>query len=138
MNRLDKQYSKLVVDKVVAASYIDGVLPFIKKLNREKKPCFIISGTPQKEICHILRHKNIRSLFKDAVGSPKNKTENLKTLLVKYKINPQDALFLGDAKRDWETALKFKIDFVSMINKKSREFLSFPHLCRVSDFTGFM
>jgi phosphoglycolate phosphatase-like HAD superfamily hydrolase len=136
MNRLDKQYSKLVVDKVVAAEYIPGVLEFIKKLNKMDRPSFVVSGTPQKEIRDILRRKKIRSLFKDAVGSPKNKADNLKSLLNRHEIDPLRAIFFGDAKSDWEAAAKNKVDFISVVNHSSKELEGYASLGTIRDFTG--
>lgn len=121
ISRLDKDYSKLVVNKVIAATYVKGALQFIRTLNKAKKGCFVISGTPQKEIRNILKQKKIDGLFVEAVGSPASKIDNLKSLLRKYNINPVRGIFFGDAKSDYEAAKNNSIDFVGIVNDKSKE-----------------
>lgn len=137
INKLDKDYSKLVVKKVIAAPYIKGALAFIKRLNQMNKDCFIISGTPQKEVCYILKCKKIDKLFKDAVGSPKNKIINLGNLLRKYMINSNEAVYFGDAKSDLKAAKVFGVDFVSVINGKSKELQRCRSDYKIKSFTFF-
>lgn len=134
INRLDKDYSKLVVRKVIASSYIKGVLPFIRKLNKAHKDCFIVSGTPVKEIRHILKQKKIDGLFVEAVGSPLDKTSNLKNLLRKYSIDSRQAVFFGDAKSDYEAAKKNRVSFVAVVNGISRELSKIENKLEINDF----
>jgi len=134
IDRLDKDYSKLVVKKVIAAPYIKGALLFIGKLNQMKKDCFIISGTPQKEVRRILKCKKIDRFFKDVVGSPANKTENLGKILNRYNINPSEAVYFGDAKSDYEAAKINKVDFTGFVNKESKELKGINSIFKVKDF----
>lgn len=134
MNKLNKDYSNLVAEKVIEAPYIKGIIPFLKKLNKENKVCFVISGTPQKEIQYILKHKKINSMFRDAAGSPKNKTENLRILLRKHRIDPMRAIFFGDAKSDYEAARDNRIEFVGLVNKKSKELKRLACKYEIEDF----
>lgn len=121
LRQLDREYSGLVFSKVIGAAYIKGVEKFIKELNRRGKLCFVISATPQKEIRRIVKTRNLKYFFKDTVGSPKDKTSNLKWLLRKYRIDPADAVYFGDAKSDYEAARSEGVDFVGVVNSKSRE-----------------
>lgn len=136
IRQLDKDYSKLVVKNVIVAPYIKGVLFFIRRLNKARKDCFIISGTPQKEIRYILKQKKIDGLFVEAVGSPANKTNNLKSILRKYRVNPGEAIFFGDAKSDYEAARGNKVAFISIVNKKSQELKRHACKCSIKDFVG--
>ena len=134
IGRLDKGYSKLVVKKVIAASYILGALNFIKMLNKKQKDCFIISGTPQKEIRYILKRRKIAQLFKEALGSPVNKTDNLRMLISKHKIDPSEAIFFGDAKSDYVAAKENKVSFVRIVKGKRSELYALPSVPRIKDF----
>ena len=135
INKLDKDYSKLVVKKVIAAPFLKGAITFLKKMNKANKDCFIISGTPQKEIRCILRRRGIDKFFKNSVGSPVNKTRNLRDLLNKYKIEPHAAIFFGDAKSDYEAARDNKVAFVAIINKISKELKEYPCKDSIRDFS---
>lgn len=136
INRLDKDYSKLVIKKVIAAPYIRGALVFIKMLNKAKKNCFVISGTPQKELCYILKRKGIAQLFKDAVGSPAGKTDNLRKLIYKNKIKPKDAVFFGDAKSDYSAAKENKIAFIGVARSKVCELYGLSSGPKIKDFNA--
>jgi len=138
INRLDQQYSKLVLDKVVSADFIKGALDFIKICNEKDKPCFIISATPQNEIRRIARLKKIDGLFKAVVGSPLEKTKNLKLLLKEFAIKPKEALYFGDAQSDYKAAISNKIDFVGIVNDRSKELKGLGDIFKVKDFSGLL
>lgn len=131
---LDKGYSKLIVKKVIAAPYIRGALAFIKMLNRAQRGCFIISGTPQKEIRYILKRRKIARLFKAAVGSPANKTDNLRKLIDEHKINPKEAIFFGDAKSDYQAAKENKVRFIRIVRGKESELYGLSSMPKLKDF----
>lgn len=136
INRLDKDYSRLVVKKVIAAKYIRGALEFIKLLNKQKKDCFIISGTPQKEIRYILKRRKIAQLFKEVVGSPVNKTDNLRKLMDKYGVDPKEAVFFGDAKSDYYAAKENKVAFIRIVRAKKCELYSLSSVPKIKDFNS--
>lgn len=135
IGRLDKSYSKLVVKKVIAAPYIRDALFFIRMLNRVKRDCFIISGTPQKEIRYILKRRKISQLFKEVVGSPVNKIDNLKRLIDDYEINPEEAIFFGDARSDYKAAKENNIWFVRIVKNKKSELNGLLSAPKLKDFS---
>ena len=53
LDRLARQFSSLVINKVVNSSYVPGAFEFIKKYSK-KLPLFISTGTPIGEINEIL------------------------------------------------------------------------------------
>jgi HAD superfamily hydrolase (TIGR01549 family) len=135
--RLDKKYSDLVLTRVASAAYIKGALEFIKKCNKDKKSCFIISATPEKELRRIVKLKKIQPLFKIVLGSPKNKSDNLKYLLKKFSINSADVVYFGDAVSDFQAAKNNRICFIGIVNKKSRELKGIKGRPTIRDFTCF-
>jgi len=137
INKLDKGYSRLVFSQVVKAAAIKGAEKFISGLKRQGKDSFVISATPQQEIRKIVRARRLAHFFRDTVGSPRNKTENLRRLLKKYRIDPKEAVYFGDAKSDYEAAKDAGVDFVGVVNAKSRE-LRHRHLtCSIKNFGSF-
>jgi beta-phosphoglucomutase-like phosphatase (HAD superfamily) len=131
---LDRKYSHLVFRKVVSAPFVKGALNLLRKLNKSGKACFIISGTPQKEIHNIVRKKKIAQFFCDIVGSPKSKVENLKILLQKHSIRPSEAIYFGDAKSDYEAAKEYKVRFVGIANNNSKELEGMGAIQKIKDF----
>jgi phosphoglycolate phosphatase-like HAD superfamily hydrolase len=137
MDELDRLYSSRVVEKVVAAAEIDGVVDFMRERNSEGKLCFVVSATPQEEIRRITRLKGIDRIFKEVVGSPKKKSQNLGYLLEKYSIERDEAVFFGDAKSDYEAALENGVDFVGVADEKNRELAAIDGITRIKDFRQF-
>jgi HAD superfamily hydrolase (TIGR01549 family) len=133
INKLDHDYSGLILEKVTKAPYVRGVITLLKFLSKTKKRCFVISGTPQKEIRYILKLKKIDRFFHDVAGSPRNKTRNLEIMLKRH-INPLEAVFFGDAKSDYEAARKHKVRFVGIVNHKSGELREINGIEKIKDF----
>lgn len=134
IRRLDKKYFRLVFTKVIGASYIKVVEEFIKELNRKGKGCFVISATPQKEIRRIVKERGLKRFFKDTVGSPKNKTVNLKGLLKKYRVNPNEAVYFGYAKSDYEAAHNNHTDFIAIVNNRISELAKIRNILMIKNF----
>jgi phosphoglycolate phosphatase-like HAD superfamily hydrolase len=133
-DNLDKEYSKKVVEKVVSAVEIPGVKDLLKELNSRGKSCFVVSATPQEEIRRITRMKGMDGFFKDVVGSPRKKGENLKLLLDEYFVSLEKAIFFGDAKSDYEAARSNGVDFVGVCYGDSGELSQLEGVRKISDF----
>ncbi len=134
INDLDKRYSRLVVEKVVEAPFIKGAMDFIKKINQSGRDCFIISATPKKEIEDITMSRQIDKYFKEIVGSPRTKKENLKYLLDKYDIDFEKAIYFGDARSDYEAAEEENIDFIGIVNERSKELKGLERVTKIEHF----
>ena len=110
IERLAMKFAQLVIDKVVAASYVTGAQESI--LSAKKKDlCFIATGTPDKEIDEILDRLDLTSSFDEVHGSSRKKPEIVKDILDRFSLNPTDILFIGDAQTDYQAALEHKLDF---------------------------
>ena len=134
MDGLDERYSRLVVEKVVEAPFIKGAIDFIKKINQSGRDCFIISATPKKEIEDITTSRRIGKYFKEIVGSPRTKKENLKYLLDKYDIDSEKAIYFGDARGDYEAAEEENIDFIGIVNEHSKELKGLGRITKIEYF----
>ncbi len=110
IDNLSDEFSELVVEKVINSKQVKGSIEFIKKYSKSLN-FFIITGTPQKEIEFIVNQLKIENYFIEVLGSPKNKKEWCKYLLNKYKLNPDDTIFLGDSLSDYEAANFYNFNF---------------------------
>jgi len=108
------EFSELVVDKVVAASEIQGVKDFLDFCNSTAL-CFIDSATPDAEIVKIVSRRGLRKYFYEILGSGKSKADNLTYILEKYQIEPRRCLFFGDAASDYNAARERGVDFVGIL-----------------------
>lgn len=114
MKRLCSEFSRLVVDQVVASPEIPGAEAFLTKLHDHIR-CFVISATPDDEIREIVRRRGLQNFFKEVLGSSASKSESVKTLLDKYKFNPARCIFFGDAESDYRAAKECGVEFMAIL-----------------------
>jgi len=103
MKTLSKDFSKLVMQKVIQAPFVKGAEDFLKNHSKAYQ-CFIVSATPMEEMLEIAKEKQITPYFQEIFGSPKNKIEWCKYIIDTYHINVKETLFIGDAQSDYKAA----------------------------------
>ena len=107
-----KQYSNLVVQRVLDAPFIEGAIEFLGLLKNSNKRMFIISATPEDEIKDIVLKRNLHHYFIDVKGAPRAKKENIAQLIRTYSIDISKCVYFGDSKQDFEAASLLNIFFV--------------------------
>jgi len=112
---LGSQFSELVVDKVIAAPYVSGVLEYIEKCYKKYK-LFISTGTPTNEMHQILIGRGIAKYFIEVHGSPEKKSAHISKIISKYNYYPDELIFYGDANTDIDAAERANIPFVLIKN----------------------
>ena len=112
---LGSQFSELVVDKVIAAPYVSGVLEYIEKCYKKYK-LFISTGTPTNEMHQILIGRGIAKYFIEVHGSPEKKSAHISKIMSKYNYYPDELIFYGDANTDIDAAEQANIPFVLIKN----------------------
>ncbi len=105
------KFSNLVLDKVINAPFIDGILEFLAN-NCTKYEMYISTGTPSSEIEIILKTKNLKKYFKGVYGSPESKTNHVKKIIDQSGFNPNEIVFIGDATTDRDAARNTGIKFI--------------------------
>jgi len=129
---LDKQFSEVVYQEILKAPYIEGVIDFLNICLENKKIMFIISATPQKEIRKIVNNKSLKKYFKDVVGSPATKKENLCFLFKKYNIDYNRSVYFGDSSSDKDAAKDKNILFLGInFYDKGEGFKNFKDLLKI-------
>lgn len=120
ISKYEKQFSKLVTNRVINSPWVEGVLEYIKT-NYKAQKFFLITATPQKEIEEILKKLEISKYFKKVIGSPTNKKDALKIILSNENINLDGSIMIGDSCSDYEAAKENDVFFVfrkTELNKK--------------------
>ena len=108
---LSEQFSKIVVNKVVAAPWVPGAKDFLVQ-NQNRYIFFIISGTPEDELKGIVRCRGMSHFFSSVRGAPKDKVSLLKEVMIEYHLKPEEILFVGDAETDWCAARETGVPFI--------------------------
>ncbi len=104
------RFSRLVVDEVVAAPWVEGARDFLVK-NKDRYTFAIISGTPEDELKQIVRSRAMEPFFDAVLGSPKDKVTLLLEVMLRFDLKPEEILFIGDAETDWNAARATKVPF---------------------------
>ena len=114
-------FSKLVVDRVVAAPMVTGAQEFLDDC-RGRVPLFIVSGTPTSELDEILKRRSLRQYFEGIRGSPGTKTEHIFELLLEHGIDASRCVMIGDAIADHDGATSNYVKFLGRVaeNDKNR------------------
>ena len=124
--KYEKQFSKMVMNRVINSPWVEGALEYIKT-NYKAQKFFLITATPQKEIEEILKKLEISKYFKKVIGSPTNKTDALKIILSNENINLDGSIMIGDSCSDYEAAKENDVFFVfrkTELNKKLQKKLN--------------
>lgn len=111
LNQLTEKFSNLVLEKVIASRYVEGVFDFIN-LNYKDFKFFISTGTPKNEIDIILKRKKLNKYFVEAFGSPEKKDVHVRKILKKYNLSQNEVIFIGDALSDRNAAKNNNINFI--------------------------
>jgi len=74
--------------------------------------CYVVSGSDHDELRAQFDHHQIRQHFADVLGSPVTKPEHVSRLLAERRVDPRDALFVGDGRADWDAARGAGMPFV--------------------------
>ena len=132
--QLDHRYGELVVNKVIQADLIPGVMPFLEDIKRSGKRSFVVSATPQKEVRHIVQKREMDKFFEDVLGSPASKKENVSRLLKEKGLTGREVVYFGDAKSDYEAALSCGVDFWGIIAAQYSELSTVSGIERIKNF----
>jgi len=119
---LGNKFSELVLDKILKAPFVAGVEHLLHWLQAQKKFVVVASGTPQVELNEIIVKRNLQSVFKEYLGTPKSKTDIINEVVGNYKFQKNECLFLGDASTDCEAAKTSGIDFLARYTSELHEY----------------
>ena len=109
---LGERFSALVMEKILAAPFVPGARELLDLLRARGVPMAIVSGTPQDELDDITARRGLRHYFEAIVGSPTEKPVAVRELLARYRLSPQQAVFLGDGLSDHKAAVATDVHFV--------------------------
>ena len=108
---LCENFSRIVVDGVINARWVDGALEFLEN-NKNIYKFFVVSGTPDEELKSIIKQRGMGSFFDAVFGSPKTKERLLNELINFYGFKRENVVFVGDAVTDWKAASATGVRFI--------------------------
>ena len=108
-----RRYSELVVDRVIAASWIRGAEQFLEEMQGRCR-IFLISGTPEDELKQVVEARNMSRYFDEILGSPIKKPTHIRALLSAHQLQPECCVFIGDALTDYYAARETGLHFLGI------------------------
>ncbi|SVD78715.1 uncharacterized protein METZ01_LOCUS431569 [marine metagenome] len=121
------EYSKLVVQKVIDAPWVAGILDYLKS-NSFHQRFVLITGTPYMEIIEILTALDIIDCFQTVYGSPTTKIKALNQE-IQSDTDVSKCLFIGDTLTDYEAANAFEVPFLLRETEENKKlFMSYTGL----------
>lgn len=111
---LAERFGELVEDAVVNALPVPGALEFLEA-HAGTAPAFIVSGTPEDELKRIVQRRGLSRFFQEVCGSPASKTDILRQLIDRHRLDPARCLMIGDALGDAEAAFSVGMAFVGRL-----------------------
>ena len=133
LDELTKQYSELVIEKVVNSPEINGATKFLVDFSGKMK-YWIITGTPTAEIEIITERRGIKDYFVELCGSPTKKWEWTEYLIEKNSLNRNETLILGDAMSDYKASQISKLHFALRDYEETYELFKDYDVLRFTDF----
>ena len=133
ITELANQFSKMVINKVIASPYVPGALEFIQSSYKKYK-LFISSGTPTDEINKILIARKISGYFTEVYGSPELKKDHVADICKKNNLQSYEIIFFGDAIEDIEAAAYHEVQFVLRIHKFNNSYYDLSHHTIIENF----
>ena len=112
--QLDRLFSELVVEAVIASETVRGAAELIRK-EAARIPLFIASGTPETELSTIVKRRGLAPYFTAVHGSPTPKQILISDILSSHALSPERVLMIGDALIDYQSAQMNKIAFLGRV-----------------------
>ncbi len=115
--RYANRYSKLTKEELSKSKYlVEETMDFIKK-NYQKYNLHVASGADENDLRYICDSLNLKQYFLSINGSPKIKSEIVRSLLTDYNYSKDETILIGDSVNDFEAAESNEIEFYGFNNK---------------------
>ncbi len=122
LDELSRSFSELVVERVVEAQAVRGVMDFLR--NNTKYRCFVVSATPHVEINRIVRLRSMEKYFEGIYGSPREKDALINDIQRSGRDPAETVVYIGDGMNDYRAATKCGVHFIARIHEYNEEMLS--------------
>ncbi len=111
--RLDREFSHLVVGRLMKSPIMPGLKSFLRAASKVVD-LVVVSAAPEREVQTILRKRGLSVFFKKIYGSPTEKAENLKRVARILNIDAAKILYFGDAINDYRATRKAGVRFFAL------------------------
>lgn len=111
---LGRRFSAFVVDEIKACPLVRGALEFLEKYSKRVK-LFIASSTPEEELQHLVKARDLHKYFHGMYGAPSKKSGVALRIMEEEGVEKGEVLFVGDSAEDHAEAKKAGIPFIGRV-----------------------
>tara|TARA_Y100000310_G_scaffold334428_1_gene414177 strand:+ start:10837 stop:11523 length:687 start_codon:yes stop_codon:yes gene_type:complete len=91
----------------------------VSQLQGKVEHLFLLSLEDQKEVQSVAKHCSLAVYFDEILGGPSDKVTHLKRLLKRWKLKPNEMLYIGDSHGDVVVGKKVRVPVILIDSKKS-------------------
>ena len=114
---IESRFSEFINTKLLNSPLL---VDYLQLLNLSKKfPVTIVSTAPKEEVLKVAKHKGILSFFSRIYGGSDKKNIDIDSIVDEFQCPRNQVVFVGDSYRDYEAAVKAKIDFIGIVKKNT-------------------
>lgn len=113
-DELSHIFSEIVFEKVIKTPFVPSAQEFLEKYSTII-PLYVVSATPENELQKIVKNRGLSQYFRKVFGAPRKKTACIQEILDFSGVTPDDVIFVGDARNDFEAARAVGVRFIGRI-----------------------
>lgn len=116
-----RRYDDITRKLIVLAGIHPGTVEVLERLTRSGYVLYIVTANPQPAAIATVDQLGLQEYFKDILGFPKRKTENLREILRREQIPPCQLMYFGDTDNDRKSAHEVGCWFRGVFNAENKE-----------------
>lgn len=109
-----EQYNRICEESVATCREIAGASACLTQLAR-RYALYVNSATPEGPLRRIVQRRGWQEHFRDVLGHPSTKANNLALILDREKVSGREVVFVGDSQQDLDAALHCGCRFVGLV-----------------------
>ncbi|MBI5597108.1 MAG: HAD family hydrolase [Elusimicrobia bacterium] len=118
---LDSRFNAIALEEVLRCPFVPGAEDFLRDAGL---PLYVVSASPLRDLTLIVEWRGLAARFKGLYGSPGRKAEQLRDVLARERLPPDELVFVGDSPKDLAAAREAGTLFVGRRN--AEPFGDFP------------
>ena len=113
--RYAERYNAICEEHAATCAEVRGATSTLAQL-AQRLPLYVISATPEEPLRRIVVRRGWSGYFRDVLGRPRTKLENLARVMQREGLEGRHIVFVGDGRRDLDTAREMGCRFVGVRN----------------------
>jgi phosphoglycolate phosphatase-like HAD superfamily hydrolase len=114
--RYAERYNAICEEHAATCREVPGAAAALDSLS-QRHPLYVVSATPEEPLRRIVARRGWTGYFREVLGRPRTKRENLARVMRREHIGPEGIVFVGDGRRDLDAARSTGCGFLGVRNE---------------------